>query len=90
MTVEALMDACLPGIFPPSPFPIPDILPLSPLISGRSIDCEELIHMVEEGVRFLLIDVRDRKDVEVTGSIQGARVIPLPELKSALLMDEGE
>ena len=45
--------------------------------------------MVEEGVRFLLIDVRDRKDVEVTGSIQGARVIPLPELKSALLLDEG-
>jgi len=46
--------------------------------------------MVEEGVRFLLIDVRDRKDVETTGSIQGAKVIPLPELKSALLLDEDE
>ena len=45
--------------------------------------------MVEEGVRFLLIDVRDRKEVETTGSIQGAQLIPLPELKAALLMDEG-
>jgi len=57
---------------------------------GRSIDCEELIQMVEEGVRFLLIDVRDRKEVESCGSIQGAKLIPLPELKSALLMDEDE
>jgi len=55
---------------------------------GRSIECEELIQMVEEGVRFLLIDVRDRKEVETTGSIQGAKLIPLPELKSALLLDE--
>ena len=46
--------------------------------------------MVEEGVRFLLIDVRDRKEVETTGSIQGAKLIPLPELKSALLLDEGD
>jgi len=46
--------------------------------------------MVEEGVRFLLIDVRDSKEVETTGAIQGAKLIPLPELKTALLMDEDE
>ena len=60
------------------------------LFPGRSIDCEELIQMVEEGVRFLLIDVRDSKEVETTGAIQGAKLIPLPELKTALLMDEGK
>lgn len=57
---------------------------------GRSIECEEMIHMVEEGVRFLLIDIRDSKEVELNGSIQGAKLIPLPELKAALLMDEDE
>lgn len=57
---------------------------------GRSIDCEELIQMVEEGVRFTLIDVRDRKEAELNGSIQDAKLIPLPELKSALLMEEDE
>lgn len=46
--------------------------------------------MVEEGVRFLLIDVRDSKEVELNGSIQGAKLIPLPQLKAALLMDEDE
>lgn len=46
--------------------------------------------MVEEGVRFILIDVRDRREVEMNGSIQGAKLIPLPELKAALLMDEDE
>lgn len=46
--------------------------------------------MVEEGVRFTLIDVRDRKEAELNGSIQDAKLIPLPELKSALLMEEDE
>jgi len=57
---------------------------------GRSIDCEELIQMVEEGAQFLLIDVRDKKDIEIAGSIQGAKSIPLPELKTALLLDDDE
>ena len=46
--------------------------------------------MVEEGAQFLLIDVRDKKEIEIAGSIQGAKSIPLPELKTALLLDDGK
>jgi len=56
----------------------------------RAITCEDLIQMTTEGVEFLLIDVRDRKDVEITGGIQGAKSIPLSELKLALLMDNDD
>ena len=73
----------------PSLSPSPLSLPLS-LKPGRSIDCEELIQMVEEGAQFLLIDVRDKKEIEIAGSIQGAKSIPLPELKTALLLDDGK
>lgn len=58
--------------------------------TGRSIDCEDLSQLLLEGARFVLIDVRDKKDVEAAGVIETAINIPLSELKVALLMDETE